>query len=302
MKYFKHLLLLNLISISWISFAQTFDWKEDGYSNYSSGGFYKDIDGSGVHLKIEGLVNDEARRMYVRSGKDDQNAQKQIHTYTFSFSENVDIEFTISDINLDTIKNCFDDELTLSGNPNIIESKGLKIIGDTLVHPYQIKRDFDQGNMTVQYQNVKQFKIRHGSGRSCNPGYVLFSPIKFQKTQRLVQFGADTLHFMDILFESGQKQLNKAYNSPLDSLVALMKDVDTVNVILLGFADDRENGKNNAALSRKRVNSVLAYLLLNGIDRSRIEAQYFGENIPEKFTVELYGSGQNKRVEIYTTQ
>ncbi|MCB9223412.1 MAG: OmpA family protein [Crocinitomicaceae bacterium] len=298
MNALDHILIAALLSICFHSNAQTFDWKQDGYLDHSTGGVFKNIDGSGINLTIKGLVNDIAHGTYVKTGKNDQQEQHQFHSYTFTFSESVDVEFTISEINLDTIKNCFDDELILSGNPMIIESNRVKIIGDTL-RPNQVVHDFEQGHVKVSYHNINQFTIRHGSGKTCNPGYIMFSPIQFQKTQRLVQFGEDTLHYTDIQFELEQKNLIEEYHEKLDSLILLMQKDENKSVILLGFADDEDSQEKNSKLSRKRVNAVLTYLLLNGADRSRIHAQYFGDNISEISHLHHYGHGQNKRVELY---
>jgi outer membrane protein OmpA-like peptidoglycan-associated protein len=300
MKTAKFFLVVGLLSFGFNSiYAQSFDWSLDGYMNHSSGGFYKNIDSSGVNLKITGLVNDEVLRKGVGTGRNNQQAQKLAHTYTFTFSQNVDIEFTLSDINKDT-KGCFDDQLVLSGSPVVIRSRRVVISGDTLVQPIQKAHEFDSGDLTVQYLNVKQFTIRHGSGRSCNPGHIMISPINFQKTEKLVQFGKDTLHFQDILFEMEQKLLSDEYNASLDTLLQRMKLDTSMNVILLGFADDQANKEFNSKLSRKRVNAVLTYLILKGVDRSRIEARYFGEKVSENSNVKIYGNGRNRRVEIYT--
>ncbi len=96
-------------------------------------------------------------------------------------------------------------------------------------------------------------------------------------------------------FEFDSSVLTPETQRALDAHIALL--VNNNDMIRLGgHTDERGTREYNMALGERRGNSVRDYMVLNGIDGSRIEVISYGEEKPA-----VYGSGeavwaQNRRV------
>lgn len=155
-----------------IAFAQDFNCTLDGYIDNSGGGIYSNIDGSGIDLAISGLVNDFCSSSYIYTGLNDGQNTGQIDVYQFTFSENVDVQFSILDINQNLSSNYYD-FLLFSGSPDFSNSQFVTIIGDSVLPP----ATGWSGTVTVSYNNISSFSITHGDGITSNPGYIMISNI-----------------------------------------------------------------------------------------------------------------------------
>ena len=64
----------------------------------------------------------------------------------------------------------------------------------------------------------------------------------------------------------------------LDKVVAILNQYPQINIEIGSHTDSRESKKYNLRLSQQRANATLEYLVLKGIDRSRLTAQGYGES------------------------
>lgn len=64
----------------------------------------------------------------------------------------------------------------------------------------------------------------------------------------------------------------------LDNVVAIMKQNPTLRIELSSHTDSRGNDSYNMALSQRRADSAVEYLVRNGIERSRLVAKGYGES------------------------
>lgn len=73
---------------------------------------------------------------------------------------------------------------------------------------------------------------------------------------------------------------NKQSYPALDNLVKLLKDNPTMEIELAAHADSVGTDEYNLALSDRRANSVVNYLVKKGINRERLSAKGYGETMP----------------------
>ncbi len=89
----------------------------------------------------------------------------------------------------------------------------------------------------------------------------------------------------------------------LDGVIdVLVNNVNIKKLRIEGHTDSSGSSQGNLALSQKRAESVRDYLLLQGIDPLRVEAQGFGEEQPLAPNNTRRGRGENRRVEFIIVQ
>ncbi|MBU0479386.1 OmpA family protein [bacterium] len=117
----------------------------------------------------------------------------------------------------------------------------------------------------------------------------MVAPVKFEK---LVLEG--------VLFDSGSAEIKAKSYAVLDSNVGKLKEREKLNIVVVGYTDDRGNDANNQALSEKRANRVKNYFVNKGINPSRISAVGRGEASPRADNSTPDGRAMNRRIEIET--
>ena len=85
----------------------------------------------------------------------------------------------------------------------------------------------------------------------------------------------------NIFFDFGKATLNDSSRVALDLLVEVMKDNPGIIVELRAHTDNRGSLESNNLLSQQRAQSVVDYLIYNGVDEARLEAVGFGESQPK---------------------
>jgi OOP family OmpA-OmpF porin len=71
-----------------------------------------------------------------------------------------------------------------------------------------------------------------------------------------------------------------------------------VRVEIGGYTDSRNSDKYNLELSRKRAESVKAYLVDHGVDANQLEVKGYGESKPIASNETITGMAKNRRVEL----
>lgn len=84
----------------------------------------------------------------------------------------------------------------------------------------------------------------------------------------------------NIFFRSGQSELDPKSRVELEKLVTLMKKMPHLVVEIGGHTDSQGSDELNQRLSQKRAESVVKYLIDNGIDKRRLRAIGYGESQP----------------------
>jgi outer membrane protein OmpA-like peptidoglycan-associated protein len=99
-------------------------------------------------------------------------------------------------------------------------------------------------------------------------------------------------------FESGKYNIQNRYFKNLENLVLLLKEEINIKIEVAGHTDSIGDNKTNLILSENRSKSVKSYLVINGIDESRIKCVGYGENQPITNNSSKEGRETNRRIEI----
>ena len=83
-----------------------------------------------------------------------------------------------------------------------------------------------------------------------------------------------------IFFDSDQSRLNDKARAIVERQVAWLRQNPQVSVWVAGNCDERGTEEYNLALGQRRANADQAYLVANGIAKSRIETISYGKSRP----------------------
>lgn len=289
---------ISLLLFGEMGRSQSFDWQEDGYVNGSGGGTYLNIDGSGIDLRISGLVNDRTFRQTgtIKTGIDNYAAGKVIHRYQFIFSEKVDLKFSVYDINGGPGACGFIDHVGFSGNPIFSAARAVEIVDDSLVVPK------GNGSITVEYYSIDTLIIYHGAGISCNPGFIGLTSFRINQNVHRIEEDSntdqDSIGVQNILFATDKSGLIQSHLEQLDELIKNLHDHPNSRIRISGHTDEVGDLSYNMNLSEDRVQSVHEYLLSKDIKNERIEIVFYGETDPDTTNTTEEGRKKNRRVEI----
>lgn len=102
----------------------------------------------------------------------------------------------------------------------------------------------------------------------------------------------------DLLFDTGKATLKGGTIGHLNKLAGFLNKNQDRSVIIEGHTDNVGSEESNLNLSQHRANSVMAYLINQGVHPSRIVAYGKGEDFPISDNESATGRQQNRRVEI----
>ena len=101
-----------------------------------------------------------------------------------------------------------------------------------------------------------------------------------------------------VYFEFDKSSLTSKSIQTLKSAVDALNENTSIKVTLSGHADERGTREYNLALGQRRAESVSDYLVLNGINKSRITVKSYGEERPAVSGQDEKSYSKNRRVEI----
>ena len=114
---------------------------------------------------------------------------------------------------------------------------------------------------------------------------------------------SDTLFVLkNILFQTNQTILLQDSYKELDLLVEYLKKISEFHLEIIGHTDNSGKEPKNKTLSIGRAKTVAEYLILHGIDRSRINYIGCGSTKPIASNQTEKGKKQNRRVEFIIHQ
>ncbi|MEM6319947.1 MAG: OmpA family protein [Bacteroidota bacterium] len=102
-----------------------------------------------------------------------------------------------------------------------------------------------------------------------------------------------------IQFPSGKTTLTEQSEAELTKLLTLLKENPEHHLTIYGHTDNVGNAANNQQLSQKRAQSILKYLVKNGINPKRLIAKGVGEAYPIVSNKDAAGRLKNRRIEIH---
>ena len=102
----------------------------------------------------------------------------------------------------------------------------------------------------------------------------------------------------NILFEFGSAALRPEFHAELDQVAEYLTSNPNSYVVLAGFTDSVGSEEYNLGLSRRRAESVGAYLMNANVGEDRIVKDWFGKLNPVSDNTTAEGRRMNRRVEI----
>jgi outer membrane protein OmpA-like peptidoglycan-associated protein len=101
-----------------------------------------------------------------------------------------------------------------------------------------------------------------------------------------------------ILFDTGKATIKTESVSVMVDIIQILNEYPNAKFIVEGHTDSVGSSESNQRLSEARANSVLNFLINEGISSSRLTAIGFGEEKPITSNATKAGRQQNRRVEI----
>ena len=95
----------------------------------------------------------------------------------------------------------------------------------------------------------------------------------------------------EILYDLAKWDLKPQYEDSLQGLIQTLDENPRLVIELAAHTDSRDSDEKNDILSQRRAQSVVDYLILRGIDGSRMSAKGYGERSPRKLLKDIDRSG-----------
>jgi outer membrane protein OmpA-like peptidoglycan-associated protein len=102
----------------------------------------------------------------------------------------------------------------------------------------------------------------------------------------------------DVLFATGKAEINTDAKIALAKLSGIVLNYPTLRLAIGGYTDSTGTADFNMKLSQARADSVLSYLVGQGLDSSVLSAQGYGVNGPVADNSTAQGRQKNRRVEL----
>jgi len=102
-----------------------------------------------------------------------------------------------------------------------------------------------------------------------------------------------------IYFDTEKYNINNASQATLSKLSGVFREYPDTEILVVGHTDSAGAEDYNMTLSKNRANAVSNYLVSNkGVNRSRINTNWFGETKPIHDNSTASGRAKNRRVNI----
>lgn len=99
-------------------------------------------------------------------------------------------------------------------------------------------------------------------------------------------------------FAPGSAELQDDTHESLDDVARTLLENPQVRIVVMAHTDDDGDAEQNLQLSRQRAQSVVDYLVEQGVDQGRLDAEGYGELLPLVQNVTDKDRATNRRVEI----
>ncbi len=112
-----------------------------------------------------------------------------------------------------------------------------------------------------------------------------------------IQHGQKTT-LNNVLFEHDSFTLSKKSKSALIYVSEYLQNYPDLNIEIAGFTDDIGSNDYNLILSNKRAESVYIFLVVNGVNASKISYHGYGSSYPIATNATDLGRSKNRRIEL----
>jgi outer membrane protein OmpA-like peptidoglycan-associated protein len=108
----------------------------------------------------------------------------------------------------------------------------------------------------------------------------------------------DRMVLKGVNFESGSAKITRESFTALDDVAAQLKANPATKVEIAGFTDNSGSAQLNRALSQRRAEMVMSYLVARGVPAASLVAKGYGPDQPIADNASDDGRAQNRRVEL----
>lgn len=103
----------------------------------------------------------------------------------------------------------------------------------------------------------------------------------------------------EVSFDFNSARIKSTFYSPLNKIAEIMSRYPATQITVVGHTDSVGSEQYNLELSLRRANAVADYLIVHGVERSRLGTEGRGELEPIADNGTPEGRAQNRRVEIF---
>jgi outer membrane protein OmpA-like peptidoglycan-associated protein len=231
--------------------------------------------------------------------------------------------------------NKIDDHLLLGGGVSVdIIKKHLRVIGETQVET--VVSDFFKRRTTpaearlgLRYRFKNGLDVNAGGGLGytngiSSPDFRAFAGVTYtrrpigefelkepgpgevelkEKPIEEVTVGEELTLSDKIFFEFDKAVIRDISKPPLDKIAAFIKAHPEIKKLRVeGHTDSKGTDRYNQKLSERRANSVVTYLVGQGVNRSILHAVGYGESKPIAPNTDEAGREKNRRVQIFVEE
>lgn len=143
-------------------------------------------------------------------------------------------------------------------------------LGEDDIYSFQeLKPEVVQDSLKSSYVYLKK-----------NNPSVLDTLVKFFKPDSSQKWVGKSLKLFSIQYQTGKSGIIKSSLPILNQIADFMKRNGNQRLLIKGFTDNVGTSSRNILLSAARANNVRDYLILQGVDPNRLEAEGFGSTMP----------------------
>jgi len=156
--------------------------------------------------------------------------------------------------------------------------------------------------MQADYDKLQSEKLQLQQEVSTQGAQIETDKAQIARLEGAIKYTIDS----DLLFPSGGYQISPEGQKIIAGFAAKLAPTLQTKIVVTGFTDNAKIGRalvrhgitSNDALSQKRAESVMQYMVSEGVKPDLIEARGLGENDPVAANATAAGRAQNRRVEL----
>ncbi|MGO4918147.1 OmpA family protein [Maribacter spongiicola] len=239
---------------------------------------------------------------YVSLAERSDFAVKEFGIRFAEFPVAVETTKVLSGLHFSKMKGQISEELEISYSKYYSdEIKWVKLTTEfeaTGTENYMIIGNFKNNKRTQKYQTKR--KITKGSYYYLDMVSVSNVKSKYQNSEvtALKEYKLDSVHiFKDVYFNSNKSKIRGDHQQEMESLLSYLKTNSDTDIHIFGHTDSIGSDSFNSRLSVRRASEVVAYLVENGIKKTRITTKGFGSSKPISTNETEAGRFLNRRVE-----
>ncbi len=157
------------------------------------------------------------------------------------------------------------------------------------LNPYNLAQRNSKNYTINAYLYVEEEGIYQNENKSKNQKLL----------QDLIDNTSKNITLKNIYFENGTAVLKSESYQMLDELATFLDQNKSLSLEIIGHTDNTGTASSNLILSKQRAQSVIDYLVKNGVEKTRLQANGYGQQRPiASNDDEKEGRELNRRIEV----